>query len=200
MTPANHGGYRHGTPGLLVAMTTLGRRRPGRKSAFVDLRSVRLYDGCIEKGVFSHGGSSGRPRLSGWTIAGSLPRREKMGEGGMGQVYHRRTPRARCCNQSIPSRHSGRESARKRFRKEAQTLSQLNHPNIATIYDFDTFEGIDFLAMEYITGDTVSDKLASGPLSKETTARAWDAISGGPCRGACGQASFIATSNQETCA
>jgi len=63
------------------------------------------------------------------------------------------------------------ESARKRFRKEAQTLSQLNHPNIATIYDFDTFEGIDFLAMEYITGDTVSDKLASGPLSEKDIAR-----------------------------
>src|SRR5260370_26544313 len=63
------------------------------------------------------------------------------------------------------------ENERKRFRKEAQTLSQLNHPNIATIYDFDTFEGIDFLAMEYIAGETLSDKIASGPLSEKDISR-----------------------------
>ena len=56
------------------------------------------------------------------------------------------------------------ESARKRFHKEALALSKLNHPNIATIHDFDTQQGADFLVMEYIPGVTLEDKLATGPL------------------------------------
>jgi len=50
------------------------------------------------------------------------------------------------------------ESARKRFRKEALALSKLNHPNIATIHDFDTQHGVDFLVMEYIPGITVNER------------------------------------------
>lgn len=56
------------------------------------------------------------------------------------------------------------ESSRKRFRKEALALSKLNHPNIATIHDFDTQQGLDFLVMEYIPGITLSEKLAMQPL------------------------------------
>src|SRR5262249_56479327 len=54
--------------------------------------------------------------------------------------------------------------ARKRFRKEALVLSRLNHPNIETVHDFDSQEGVDFLVMEYISGRTLSEKLAGGPL------------------------------------
>src|SRR5664280_3332353 len=63
------------------------------------------------------------------------------------------------------------ESARKYFRKEALILSQLNHPNIATIYDFDTQQGVDFLAMEYIPGITLSEKVAAGPLPEKEVLR-----------------------------
>src|SRR5438105_2728578 len=55
-------------------------------------------------------------------------------------------------------------TARKRFRQEALALSQLNHPNVATIYDFDTQNGIDFLAMEYIQGTTLDCRLTTGAL------------------------------------
>ena len=98
---------------------------------------------------------------------------DKIGEGGMGQVYRGRDEHL-ARDVAIKVFFPGtlvEESARTRFRKEAQTLSQLSHPNIATIYDFDTFEGIDFLAMEYIAGETLSDKLASGPLSEKDIAR-----------------------------
>ena len=46
-------------------------------------------------------------------------------------------------------------------------LSKLNHPNIATIHDFDTQQGVDFLVMEYIPGITLSEKLAGRPLPEK---------------------------------
>lgn len=59
------------------------------------------------------------------------------------------------------------DSSRKRFRKEALLLSKLNHPNIATILDFDTQDGLDFLVMEYISGSTLGEKLKQGPLPEK---------------------------------
>ena len=98
---------------------------------------------------------------------------EKVGEGGMGQVY-------RACDEHLsrdvalkifPPGTLVDESARKRFRKEARALSQLSHPNIATLYDFDTQEGVDFLAMEYIGGQGLREKLAAGPLPEREIAQ-----------------------------
>ena len=86
---------------------------------------------------------------------------EKIGAGGMGEVY-------RACDQHLardvaikvlPPGTLSDESARKHFHKEALILSQLNHPNVATIHDFDTQQGVDFLVMEYIPGITLSEKL-----------------------------------------
>jgi eukaryotic-like serine/threonine-protein kinase len=97
--------------------------------------------------------------------------REKIGEGGMGAVY-----RARDCHlerdvaiKVLPPGLLVDEAARKRFHKEALALSSLNHPNIATIHDFDTQQGVDFLVMEYIPGRTLSEKLAEGPLPEQDT-------------------------------
>jgi len=56
------------------------------------------------------------------------------------------------------------EAARKRFRREALTLSKLNHPNIATIFDFDSADVTDFLVTEYVPGATLDSKIALGPL------------------------------------
>jgi len=98
---------------------------------------------------------------------------EKVGEGGMGEVYRGRDEHL-ARDVAIKVFHPGtlvEEKARKRFRKEAQTLSQLNHPNIATIYDFDRDQGTDFLAMEFIAGQNISDKLVSGSLSETETLR-----------------------------
>ncbi|PYX02364.1 MAG: hypothetical protein DMG86_07435, partial [Acidobacteria bacterium] len=59
--------------------------------------------------------------------------------------------------------------ARKRFRKEAIALAKLNHPNIATIYDFDTQDETDFLVMEYVAGTTLTEMLRAGALSEKQT-------------------------------
>jgi non-specific serine/threonine protein kinase len=71
----------------------------------------------------------------------------------------------------LPSGTLADEAARKRFRKEALALSQLNHPNIATVYDFDTDQGMDFLVMEYIPGVTLDEKVAAGPLVEQEISR-----------------------------
>ncbi len=98
---------------------------------------------------------------------------EKIGAGGMGEVYRARDEHlARdVAIKVLPSGTVVNESARKHFRKEALILSQLNHPNIATVHDFDTQQGLDFLVMEYIPGITLNDKLAAGPLPEKEVLR-----------------------------
>ncbi|MGC1788138.1 MAG: serine/threonine-protein kinase, partial [Terriglobales bacterium] len=98
---------------------------------------------------------------------------EKIGAGGMGEVYRARDEHlARdVAIKVLPPGTLTDESTRKHFRKEALILSQLNHPNVATIYDFDTQQGADFLVMEYIPGITLSGKLAAGPLLEEEVLR-----------------------------
>jgi TolB-like protein/tRNA A-37 threonylcarbamoyl transferase component Bud32 len=91
---------------------------------------------------------------------------DKLGEGGMGEVYRAFDEhlQRQVAIKVLPSGTLSDEQARKRFRNEALALSRLNHPGIAAVYDFDSQEGIDFLAMEYVPGTTLSDCLASGPL------------------------------------
>jgi eukaryotic-like serine/threonine-protein kinase len=91
---------------------------------------------------------------------------EKIGAGGMGEVYraHDQHLDRDVAVKVLPSGTLTDSSARKHFHKEALILSQLNHPNVATIHDFDTQQGVDFLVMEYIPGITLSAKLAARPL------------------------------------
>ena len=66
---------------------------------------------------------------------------------------------------TLPAGTIADEQARKRFRREALAISRINHPNIATIFDFDTQAGVDFLVMELVAGATLQEKIAHGPLS-----------------------------------
>ncbi|HYA61973.1 MAG TPA: protein kinase [Candidatus Sulfotelmatobacter sp.] len=98
---------------------------------------------------------------------------EEIGGGGMGVVYRARDAhldREVAVKVLSPGTITD-EAARKRLRKEALTLSKLNHPNIATVYDFDTQRGVDFLVMEYIPGITLSERLAAGPLPEKEVVR-----------------------------
>jgi len=67
--------------------------------------------------------------------------------------------------QAIPD-----EKSRKLLHKEANALSKLNHPHIATIYDFDSQQGVDFLVMEYVRGQALSAKLTGGALCEREVA------------------------------
>jgi len=89
---------------------------------------------------------------------------EPIGTGGMGVVYRARDERLER-DVAIKVLRHGRvldETARRRFRTEALALSRLNHPNIATIHDFDSDAGIDFLVMEYIPGASLDERVQEG--------------------------------------
>ena len=92
--------------------------------------------------------------------------REKIGAGGMGVVYLAYDERLEreVALKVLPAGTLADDASRKRFRREALTLSRLNHPNVATIFDFDSERGSDFLVTEFIAGKTLDQKLSDGPL------------------------------------
>src|SRR3989304_2806167 len=94
---------------------------------------------------------------------------EKVGAGGMGEVYRAHDERLDrdVALKVLPAGALTDEAARRRFRKEALALSKLNHPHIETIHDFDTQEGRDFLVMEHVAGETLDRKLRAGALEEE---------------------------------
>jgi len=96
-----------------------------------------------------------------------------IGRGGMGVVYlaHDTKLERDVALKVLSTDTIADESARKRFRREALALSRLNHPNIETVHDFDTQEGVDFLVMEYIPGVTLNETIAAGALPEKVIAR-----------------------------
>jgi serine/threonine protein kinase/tetratricopeptide (TPR) repeat protein len=97
----------------------------------------------------------------------------KIGAGGMGEVYLAQDTRLgrEVAIKVLPPGALQDENARSRFRREAEILSKLSHPNIATVYDFEKQQGKDLLVMEYVRGITLSDKLAAGPLPEKEVLR-----------------------------
>jgi serine/threonine protein kinase/tetratricopeptide (TPR) repeat protein len=91
---------------------------------------------------------------------------EKLGEGGMGVVYKAHDVRLRrdVAMKLLPADVAQDADRRDRFYIEARAASALNHPNVATIYEIDEFEGEHFIAMEYIKGTTLRDRIASAKL------------------------------------
>ncbi len=90
----------------------------------------------------------------------------KIGEGGMGEVYRARdTKLNRDVAIKILPEAFARDSDRlARFKREAQVLASLNHPNIASIYGLEESNGFMALAMELVEGPTLADRLAAGPI------------------------------------
>jgi serine/threonine protein kinase/Tfp pilus assembly protein PilF len=94
---------------------------------------------------------------------------EKVAAGGMGVVYraHDEQLERDVALKVLPSGTLTDNSSRRQFRKEALALGKLSHPNIETIYEFDTQDGIDFLVMEYVPGNTLAERLGSGALPEK---------------------------------
>jgi len=67
----------------------------------------------------------------------------------------------------LPSHLSENDLAKQRFDREARAISSLNHPNICTLYDVGHQDGVDYLVMEFLEGETLADRLRKGPLTAE---------------------------------
>jgi eukaryotic-like serine/threonine-protein kinase len=90
-----------------------------------------------------------------------------LGAGGMGEVYKANDTRLnRVVAIKVMRGHIGADhQLRERFDREARAISSLNHPHICALYDVGTQDGIDFLVMEYLDGETLADRIARDPLS-----------------------------------
>ncbi|HEY6766039.1 MAG TPA: serine/threonine-protein kinase, partial [Candidatus Sulfotelmatobacter sp.] len=89
-----------------------------------------------------------------------------VGAGGMGEVYRARDTRlGRDVAVKILSTHlSSDPDLKQRFEREARAVSLLTHPNICCLYDIGSQDGIDFIVMEYLEGETLAVRLSAGPL------------------------------------
>src|ERR1700730_10570178 len=92
-----------------------------------------------------------------------------LGAGGMGEVYRARDSRlARTVAIKVLAEHLAENpEAKERFEREARAISSLSHPNICLLYDVGQQDGVRFLVMEYLEGETLADRLRKGPLPSE---------------------------------
>ena len=96
-----------------------------------------------------------------------------IGAGGMGEVYRAKDTRLDriVAIKILPTHLSGRPELKERFDREAKAISSLSHPHICALYDVGHEEGIDYLVMEYLEGETLTDRLAKEQLTTENVTK-----------------------------
>jgi eukaryotic-like serine/threonine-protein kinase len=96
-----------------------------------------------------------------------------LGAGGMGEVYRARDTRLErtVAVKVLPSHLSSSPEVRQRFEREAKTISQLSHPHICALYDVGREGETEYLVMELLEGETLSDRLSRGALPLGQTLR-----------------------------
>ena len=104
--------------------------------------------------------------LASGTSLGPYTIESPLGAGGMGEVYRARDTRLdrTVAIKVLPEHVAADPDLQQRFEREAKTISSLNHPHICTLYDIGNQDGIDFLVMEYLDGETLAQRLEKGAL------------------------------------
>ncbi|MCI0614262.1 serine/threonine-protein kinase [bacterium] len=107
--------------------------------------------------------------LSPGTVLGAYEIISIAGSGGMGEVYRARDKRLdrTVAIKVLPSHLSSNSNLKQRFEREAKAISNLNHPHICTLYDVGQQDGMEFLIMEYLDGETLADRLKKGAMPLE---------------------------------
>ena len=111
--------------------------------------------------------------LAAGTMLGPYEILAPIGAGGMGEVYRARDTRLErtVAVKVLPAHTADRPEVRQRFEREARAVSALNHPNICTLYDVGRHDGVDFLVMEYMEGETLADRLGKGAMPLDQALR-----------------------------
>ncbi len=96
-----------------------------------------------------------------------------IGAGGMGEVYKAKDTRLGrdVAVKVLPEHLSQNPEFKLRFEREARAISQLTHPHICTLYDVGSADGVEYLVMELLEGQTLSERLEKGPLPPEQVLR-----------------------------
>src|SRR5262249_20938462 len=104
--------------------------------------------------------------LTAGTRIGPCEVTESLGKGGMGEVYRARDAKLNrdVALKILPSDFALDPDRLARFKREAQLLASLNHPNIAAIYGFEESNGIRALVLELVEGATLADRIAQGAI------------------------------------
>jgi eukaryotic-like serine/threonine-protein kinase len=103
-----------------------------------------------------------------------------VGAGGMGEVYRARDTRLgrEVAIKVLPAQFAVDPEWRQRLDREARAISSLSHPHICHLYDVGHDDGVDFLVMEYLEGETLADRLARGALAVDQVVRYGNEIAG----------------------
>src|SRR5262252_9127417 len=107
--------------------------------------------------------------LSPGTTLGPYEIQSPLGVGGMGEVYRARDTRLErtVAIKILPQEMSHDRLRKQRFEREAKTISNLNHPHICVLYDVGHQDGLDYLVMECLEGESLAARLKKGPMPAE---------------------------------
>ena len=111
--------------------------------------------------------------LKSGTKLGPYEIQSPLGAGGMGEVYRARDTRLErdVAIKVLPANLSSDPNLRQRLDREAKAVSKLSHPHICTLHDIGHQDGVDFIVMELVDGETLEHKLQKGPLPPDQTLR-----------------------------
>jgi serine/threonine protein kinase len=137
--------------------------RQGRRNTLQHGKRLSCHD---DSGMIRAGLSECKMALASGTRLGPYEILSAVGAGGMGEVYRARDTRLDRIV-AIKTLHpdlSSNPKFRQRFEREARVISSLNHPHVCTLHDIGHDQGIDYLVMEFLEGETLADRIGKGAL------------------------------------
>jgi hypothetical protein len=146
--------------------------------AFVERPAIDALITSSEIGALSSSGA--RRALEPGLRLGPYRVDERIGRGGMGEVYRARDTRLDrlVAIKVLPAHVAGDADLKQRFEREARTLATISDPHICPVFDVGQQDGVDYLVMEHLEGETLADRLAHGPLPLEQALRCAIEIAG----------------------